>query len=262
MPTAQKMLFTVTAPTEEEIRRRVDPKKWAEWRSAHQLYYRWTRATGLPAKVSEVLAKAPEYARAEILHGFFEHQTALDDYRGPSVTDLLLFMRIPDGLAVAAIEGKVDEAFDLSVADKRRQIAANPERRERSNWSRRLDLLCNGLGLDHAKVDPIAYQLIHRTAAAVIEARRYGASHALMLVHSFAIDNPKFSEKLGDRFGDYSSFAELLGFRTAIKDSVTESKKIGGISLRLGWIADRARKETPKLQPGPSIRSASGERKQ
>ena len=96
----------------------------------------------------------------------------------------------------------------------------------------RLDDLCARLELDPSTVADLRYQLLHRTVSAVLEARRYGAAEALMLVHSF---DPKNSS-----LEDYQAFAGALGLRDARPNAITSEKEIDGVTLRLGWVAERA----------------------
>ena len=72
----------------------------------------------------------------------------------------------------------------------------------------RLAALCELLGLEACPVD-IRYQLLHRTAAAIIEAEKFDAKHVGMIVHSFSPTRRWFSE--------FSQFAILLGAGTAIQ---------------------------------------------
>ena len=51
--------------------------------------------------------------------------------------------------------------------------------------------------------DTIRYQLLHRTASAIIEAQRFNADCAVMLVHSFS--------QSGEWFQDYAAFVEVMG---------------------------------------------------
>jgi len=67
---------------------------------------------------------------------------------------------------------------------------------------------------------------LHRTASALIEARRFGAQHALMLVHSFS--------KSLESFADYATFASLYGIR-AEPNSVAKAGEFDGVGLYLGW---------------------------
>ena len=85
-------------------------------------------------------------------------------------------------------------------------------------------------GADHARPDEIPdirYQLLHRTVATLLEAKRYGATEAIMLVHSFDPDDASF--------GDFQAFATRLGLSGAELDTLTSAKILGGIKLRLAW---------------------------
>ncbi len=59
------------------------------------------------------------------------------------------------------------------------------------------------MGLNEPVPGAIRYQLLHRAASAIIEAKRFGAPHAIMLVHSFS--------QTHEWFADYAAFAKLLG---------------------------------------------------
>lgn len=100
-------------------------------------------------------------------------------------------------MAAIAVEGKAEEPFgDSTVAEWR--AGAGPGRRQR------LDHLLDVLALpDDERLPSIRYQLLHRTASAIIEARRFGARHAVMLVHSFSAH--------GAWYDDFAAFAALYG---------------------------------------------------
>lgn len=76
------------------------------------------------------------------------------------------------------VRAAVAEPFDLPV-DKR---FADPS----PGQSERLEFLLDLLELERAAVGSIGYQLLHRTASGLLEAQRFGASDAVMLVHSFS----------------------------------------------------------------------------
>jgi hypothetical protein len=82
------------------------------------------------------------------------------------------------------------------------------------------------LELDRDAVGGIGYQLLHRTASCVLEARRFGARHAVMLVHSF-------SQEL-EHFEDYAAFVGLYG-QTVEANRLIEARRLGDITLYLGW---------------------------
>ena len=67
---------------------------------------------------------------------------------------------------------------------------------------------------------------MHRTVSALIEARRFAARHAVMLVHSFG-------ERDGS-FADYERFAAMLGAE-AKRDELLAARVPGDIPAYLGW---------------------------
>ena len=117
------------------------------------------------------------------------------------------------------VEGKVSEPFGDTVAEWKTQAGRGKEIR--------LKYLCNLLGLDPASVNHVRYQLLHRTASALIEAKKFNAPNALMLVHSFSHED--------EWFDDYQRFLALLGVQGR-PDSVVLAKNIHGVNLYLGWV--------------------------
>jgi hypothetical protein len=150
---------------------------WRAGYSAQELEVAWAGSlNGFPAAVRAVLKTAPEYARAELVDGFFEREVELGSPGRNSQTDLMVIAGLDGEVGIIAVEGKVEESFAEFVADwnctEGKQF--------------RLERLCATLGLDAAQVGAIRYQLLHRTASAIYEAKRYRCRHALMLVHSFS----------------------------------------------------------------------------
>jgi hypothetical protein len=80
------------------------------------------------------------------------------------------------GLCVIAVEAKVDEDFGPLLKDKRAGAS--------SGQGKRLDYLHSLLRVARFE-DSIRYQLLHRTASALLTAREFHARTAVMLVQSF-----------------------------------------------------------------------------
>ena len=95
----------------------------------------------------------------------------------------------------------------------------------------RLSGLLDMLGIARTDADDLRYQLLHRTAAALIEARAFGVDSAIMLVHSFDPGHAWFD--------DFSRFAECLETPCSKPDKLSDWKNVDGISLSIGWCADR-----------------------
>ena len=91
---------------------------WREGFSAHALATTWFRSNALPAPVRTLLDTHPHFAGAELVDAVLERQTSLEDgIRGHSQTDLLAIIGLGPALAVAAVEGKVEESFGPLIAD-------------------------------------------------------------------------------------------------------------------------------------------------
>lgn len=210
-------------------------RQWKYKASAMALADSWEHATGFPEPVADSLATDRELQDLQLLLAVPEHEVPLDGGSRASQTDLLALARLPDGgLVTIAVEGKAKEPFgDHTVSEWR--AADTPGRR------RRLAQLLEVLALDDDHdLGPIRYQLLHRTASAVIEARRFGAGHAVMLVHSFPQGQ--------DWFKDFAAFAALYGV-TATRGLTLPVCELGDVELHLGWVSDTPREEEKNAPP-------------
>jgi hypothetical protein len=199
-----------------------DPiKHWKPDHSGLELATSWIGAGRIPDSVRAVFDTSEVYEGCELVEGFFEREVELGTAGRASQTDLLAVLRLRYGLVVAAVEGKAREPFGDTVA----KWNTTP------GTQTRLDDLCRRLGIDVSQVSELRYQLLHRTASALIEAERYGAGEALMLVHSF--------DRSDASLHDYQSFARALGVEGADVNTITTPVERGGVTLRLGWVKDR-----------------------
>jgi HD domain len=193
---------------------------WRPNHSALELAKSWIGAAGFPSTVSKVLATSSTFAQCRLVEGLFEREVALSTKGHASQTDLLALVRLAEGYGVIAVEGKARESFGEPV----------------SKWNdspgkqARLESLCDELGLDPGGVGHLYYQLLHRTVSALLEARRYGAREALMLVHSF---DPNDSS-----LGAYQAFATALGLTNAVPNAITSSTTRRDTTLQLGWVKE------------------------
>jgi hypothetical protein len=211
----------ITAP--EGVRCHLaDPEQhWRKSFSACELATAWINSKGLPPVIRAVLDGAPEYRSAALIEGYFERQVDLRTPGRASQTDLMVLLRLEDGHAIMAVEGKVNESFDNLVKD----LDRTPGR------ERRLDHLRQVLGIPSETVGEMRYQLLHRTASALFEAERYGFDHAVMLVHSFSQRHAGFN--------DFARFASALEIPVAAVNAISEARRFGSVDLRLAWVADR-----------------------
>jgi hypothetical protein len=168
-----------------------------------------------------VLEQAEEYRGAELIDAWLERCVDLGDGQRPTQTDLMAVLGIGDELAVLAIEAKVDESFGPTVDEW--LVNASEAK------LRRLAYLAGLFGLEAAACGPLRYQFLHRTASAVLEARRYRAKRAVMLVQSFC---PKASG-----FEDYAEFFAAVGLPGLKPGVLSAGKDVFRATIRVGWVA-------------------------
>jgi hypothetical protein len=121
------------------------------------------------------------------------------------------------------VEGKVSESFDKYVSEWKSTKGKGK--------AIRLEFLCDKLQLKMDQVDHIRYQLLHRTASAIIEAEKFKVENALMLVHSFCK-----TDKWKEGFEDYKKFLGLYGIQDVVPDSIVYAGNINGIDLYFSWV--------------------------
>ena len=198
-----------------------DPMHWRKGYSAMALAHCWQEANGFPSSIQIVFEESgiDIFTDIEPIFAIPEYKVALPGGARPSQNDIFVLAKGENHLISITVEGKVSEDFDKPVSEW--MVNAS------SGKKKRLKYLCSRLGLSEDEVLNIRYQLLHRTASAMIEAERFNAQNALMLVHSFSPTNQWFS--------DYVDFASLYGIKAKL-NSIHPAKKISGINLYLGWV--------------------------
>lgn len=197
-----------------------DPdKQWARRYSARTLAHCWEDNNGFPVEVRQVLSQHPSLADTEPLLIFPEWKVSLPGGSRPSQNDVWLLAKNHAELVSIAVEGKVEESFGETLGEWKADASRGKETR--------LKHLTNILGLTASIPDTVRYQLLHRAASSVIEAERFGARHAVMLVHSFSDKNLWFD--------DFAAFVRLFAL-TAEVDKLVSTTARNGLPLHLGWI--------------------------
>lgn len=198
-------------------------KQWRRGYSARTLAHSWHAVGCFPPEVQNAFASSSSFRDISLLLVIPEHQVDLPGGRRPSQNDIWVLARTPETLVSIAVEGKVSEPFGPTVREW------NPDGSKGRRT--RFDFLSLTLGLSNVPGN-IRYQLLHRTASAVLEAQRFHAKHAVMLVHSFSQGDEWFS--------DFEQFAGLFG-KSVNKGEIQPVGENNGIILHLGWIPGDSR---------------------
>ncbi len=191
--------------------------QWATGYSARTLAHCWQSADGLPPEIKSMFTD--HGSDAELLLAVPEHKVPLRGASyGESQSDVFTLVRVGDSTFAVTVEGKVNEPFGPTVGDW--LVDASKGKLER------LQYVCGLLDLPQPVPNQIYYQLLHRTASAVIEARRFKTDAAAMIVHSFS------PEKLW--FDAFAQFVSLFG-ATVSPNELVKVRPNAGPPLYLGW---------------------------
>ena len=197
-----------------------DPDKhWKEGYSAHALATRWQGMSEFPSEVARLFATNDTTAGAALLLAIPEHKVPLAGGARASQTDLWALARTPCGLLSVAVEGKVAESFGPTVGEWQSASTAG----KRARWA----ALCKLLEIDHECDLAIRYQLFHRTASALVEAKRFFAAGAAVVIHSFSATQ--------DSFADFQRFVALMGGRVHRPGQLVAVAPREHIDLFFGW---------------------------
>ena len=218
-------IYVPTRSAEDWKRLLADPELHCKiGRSARTLANCWQDADGFPSSFASALREAE--LDLELLLALPEHRVPLPGGSRPSQTDLFVLARDATGaLVTIAVEGKAGEPFGPVVSEWLRD--------DQGGKAQRLAYLLETLGLTpDTPLGDLRYQLLHRTASAVIEAGRFNAAQAMMIVHAFGDDRGGFA--------DFESFAQTLGIEPR-RGHISLASTTSMVPLWLGWIDGEAR---------------------
>ena len=137
-----------------------DPEKhWRPVYSAQATAQAWQIAGGLPPEVADILGPG-----AELLLAIPEHKVPMPGRGRESQCDVFALAKAGGQIIAVAVEGKVAEPFGPTIGE----WLAAPTREKTA----RISAICGMLGLRALPEPSLRYKLFHRTAAAVVEARR------------------------------------------------------------------------------------------
>lgn len=193
---------------------------WRTGKSAMTAAASWEHASNdFPPEISGLLDSSldEDLIGLKLLAAMPEWEVPLPGGKTTSHTDVLALASNKRGLCVMAVKAKVDENFGPLLQEKRAGTSPGQHCR--------LRYLHSVLGIAPLD-DSIRYQLLHRTASAIITAREFHAHVAVMVVQSFGTQ-PSLRE-------DFDTFSRSL----SAEDMPGGMKVIPSIRtprLFLGW---------------------------
>jgi hypothetical protein len=201
-------------------------RQWKRGYSAFETAVSWELASrsksGLPAPITN-LFRNRHYGEPLLLFAVAEHKVDLPGGSAASQSDVWAVVKTLAGMLSLTVEAKANEAFGDEIVEN--WLAARKTKESIDNRKTRFDYVRSHLPMADSFLS-VRYQLLHRCAASVIEANRFGYLHAAFIVQAF---NPP--EK---SFQDYATFCQALKIRALREELATTS--VDGILLSVGWV--------------------------
>ena len=192
--------------------------QWKSGYSARTLAYCWEDADGFPKEV-KVIFEQEGFEDLKLLLAIPEHKVPLPPRGHPSQNDLFVLAKASDNnLMTIAIEGKVAEPSGKTLAEWNANSTTGKQKR--------FAFLKELLGLGNIPLS-VRYQFFHRSASAILEAQKFNARYAVMLVHSFSPDLLWFE--------DFQTFAGLYDIEPE-PNQLYFASRMDDIDFYLAWV--------------------------
>ena len=151
--------------------------QWKRGYSALETAVSWERASdgtfGLPEPVGNLL-RGSAFDDPNLLFAIAEHKVPLPGGRADSQCDVWALLDTKAGMLSLSVEAKAKEPFGQGNEPLAHWLAGDGSKRSREDRQKRWDYVKRHLpGPVASEYSDVAYQLLHRCAAAVIEARRF-----------------------------------------------------------------------------------------
>ena len=201
-------------------------RQWERSYSAFETAVSWElasrRESGIPEPI-EKLFRASGYGDPVLVLAVAEHKVDLPPNRkAASQSDVWAVVNTSLGMLSLTVEAKAKEAFGDAILQKWRE--GNGSEASKRNRIERWNYVCSHLPKADS-FDQVRYQMLHRCASAVIEAKRLGCQHAAFIVQAFQTPD--------ESFHDFKVFCEALRIPAARGSMATTT--VNGIRLGIGW---------------------------
>jgi len=200
-------------------------RQWKRGFSAFETAVSWelasTNKSGLPAPIDK-LFRENNYDEPILIFAVAEHKVDLPGGTAASQSDVWAVVKTTAGMLSLTVEAKASEAFGDEILE--RWLVAGKTEESISNRNKRWEYIRSHLPKSDF-LPQVRYQMLHRCAASVMEAKQFGFMKAVFVVQAF--NTPANS------FQDYAVFCQALQVPAARGRMATTS--VEGISLSIGW---------------------------
>ena len=206
-------------------------RQWKRGFSAFETAVAWESASasrsGLPLPL-ETLLRKNGFGEPVLLLAVAEHKVDLPGGNAASQSDVWAIINTQAGLLSLTVEAKAREAFGDEILGKWLEAGKS----ELSIENRKIRWNHIRVNLPAAdSYHEVRYQILHRCAASVIEAKRLGSPHAAFVVQAFGEPD---TDKPDVNFAAFEMFCTAVRL-PAVRGSLSTTS-VDGISLSIGWI--------------------------
>jgi hypothetical protein len=200
-------------------------RQWKRRYSAFETAVSWEHASqgksGVPEPVAKLFRES-HFGDPLLIFAVAEHKVELLGGNAASQCDLWAVVKTSVGMCSLSVEAKVNEAFGDDVLEN--WLAAGKTKQSGANRQKRFEYVRAHLPPSDG-FHSVRYQLLHRCAASVIEAKRLGLTHAAFVVQAFSAPDTSFQ--------DYAVFCRAMKIPATRGTMGTTS--VEAISLSVGW---------------------------
>lgn len=203
--------------------------QWKRRFSAFETAVSWETASLHPAGLPEPIAdlfRGSVFGEATLLLAIAEHKVPLIGGLADSQCDVWALLSTPSGHVSLSVEAKANEPFGQGNQSLKDWLATGDSEKSRQNRQDRWKHIAEHL--PSAASDAyslVPYQLLHRCAAAVMEAERFNVPNAAFVVHAFNSPDESFDQ--------FSMFCHAAGAKP--ERGQMQITSVGEIRLGIGW---------------------------
>ena len=204
---------------------------WVRGKSAMETAVIWENAveeaSGLPVPIAEIISKS-SLGAPKLLMAVAEHKVPLEGEGGASQCDVWALLGTDVGSVSLSVEAKARESFGKNNESLSTWLQGGTSKRSPENRRGRWEDIQRYL--PQGDYDNVPYQILHRCAAGVIEADRFGLKNAVFLVQSFGAPDSSFEM--------YSLFMNALNLPAEKNKLYFSEVGIEDRTIRLGvgWV--------------------------
>ena len=209
--------------------------QWVRTFSAFETAVSWEGASrnesGLPQPIVSLFSNSV-FGVPKLLLAIAEHKVPLRGIGGDSQCDVWALLHSETGTVSLSVEAKVKEPFGQGNESLRQWLDSgktdDAKANRRDRWSHVEENLPKPTSEGFTGVP---FQLLHRCAAAVIEARRFGLKNAVFIVQSFG---PQSSSESSSNFEAFSRFCRAVNLKA--ERGQMQIAAVEEIRLGIGWV--------------------------